>query len=60
MMLAGSTEEEMKEFRKKQRKEASQHFDKRVADLKEKMKEKAIEFSSDWKGSNNLSNGVLT
>merc|ERR1719331_564357 len=47
MMLAGSTEEEMKEFRKKQRKEASQHFDKRVADLKEKMKEQAIEFSSD-------------
>ena len=47
MMLAGSTEEEMKEFCKKQRKEASQHFDKRVADLKEKMKEKAIEFSSD-------------
>ena len=46
-MLAGSSEEQMKEFRKKQRKEASHHFDKRVADLKEKMKEQAIEFSSD-------------
>ena len=46
-MLAGSSEEEMKKFREKQRKEASQHFDKRVADLKEKMKEKAVEFTSD-------------
>ena len=45
MMLAGSSEEEMKKIRKKQRKEASQHFDKRVADLKEKMKDKAIEFT---------------
>ena len=45
MMLAGSSEEEMKKFCKKQRKEASQHFDKRVANLKEKMKDKAIEFT---------------
>ena len=49
MMRAGSSEEEMKKFRRKQRKEASEHFDKRVADLKDRMREKAIEFTSDWK-----------
>ena len=47
MMRAGSSEEEMKKFRRKQRKEASEHFDKRVADLKDRMREKAIEFTSD-------------
>ena len=45
MMLAGSSEEEMRKFRRKQRKEASQYFDKKVANLKEKMKDKAIEFT---------------
>ena len=50
MMLAGSSEEEMKKFRKKQRKEAFQHFDERVDNLKEKMKDKAIEFTGNWKG----------
>ena len=45
MMLGGTSEEEVKKLRKKQRKEASQHFDKRVDNLKEKTKDKAIEFT---------------